>query len=240
MARLACSLLTGFVGALLLAGCNKPDSKVAAPEPVDAAVVDALADPIMSDPDLSAENDAHSAIAARGPVTSALPPIDRSDEAVEAAKDAAAALVGGAPADAPAPISADVAKLREAVTAAQMATASGVARADCVSAVQYTARWAAALPGPLQVYPRGAVEEAAGTDASGCGLRVVHFRTPVAIDDVVAFYYARLRAAGYPAEHGASGDEHVLRGRKGNTAYVIYVRKAEDGLTAADVIVAGA
>jgi len=56
----------------------------------------------------------------------------------------------------------------------------------------------------------------------------------------MAFSYARLRASVYPAEHGAAAGEHVRRGRKGNAAYLVYVRKAEGGLVATDVIVAGA
>jgi hypothetical protein len=231
-------LLLPVAGALLLASCGGGQSNAAPPAPDDAAVTDALADPIMTDPDLLSQNQAHAAIVVAPPMNSALPPIDRSAEAIAAATDAAAQMVGRAIPDAPAPASADLSPFREAVTAAQMAVATRVAAPGCAANVSYTARWAAALPAPLQVYPRGAVEEAAGTDAGGCGLRVIHFRTPVAVDDVMAFYHARLRAAGYPAEHVAQDAEHVLRGRKGGRAYLIYLRPA-DGLTAADVVVAG-
>jgi hypothetical protein len=239
MFRAASNLLTVLAGALLLASCGGAEKKAAAAPPDDAAVSDALADPIMTDPDLTSQNQAHAAVVAAGPVTSALPPIDRSPEAIAAAEDAAKQLVGGPIADAPSPAAADLALLRDALTAAQMAAAARITRDDCLQAIAYTARWAALLARPFEVYPRGAVEEAAGTDAGGCGLRVVHFRTPVAVDDVVAFYHARLRAAGYPVAHGADGADHVLRGRKGAVAYVLYVRPAEDGLTAADIVVAG-
>lgn len=224
---------------LLLAGCGGTAEDVPAPPPQDAAIVDALSDPLMTDPDLVAQNQAHAAIAAGGPVSAALPPIDGSDEAVAAARDEAAQLAGGTipPPSAASPGS--LAGLRDAVTAAQMAAAAGVARGDCAHAVEYTARWAALLPAPLAVYPRGAVEEAAGTDAGGCALRAVHFRTPVAVDDVVAFYHARLRAAGYPVRHQVDDAEHALRGRKGGSAFLVYVRRAGDGLTAADIVVAG-
>jgi len=140
---------------------------------------------------------------------------------------------------APAPSAGDLKPFREAVTAVQMASVAKVSQ-GCVQSAAYTARWAAALTGPLQVYPRGAVEEAAGTDASNCGLRVVHFKTPVPSDDVLAFYHARLRAAGYPVEHVGDGADHLLRGRKGASIYAIYVRKDDDGLTATDIITAGA
>ncbi|MBW8753062.1 MAG: hypothetical protein JF595_02745 [Sphingomonadales bacterium] len=224
---------------ILLAGCGAAEKDAPARLPEDAAISDALADPIMTDPDLTSQNQAHAAIAVSGPVSSALPPIDRSDDAIAGAKDAAARLLGGTIPPVPAPSPGEFKALRDAVTAAQMAEAAELADARCTKLAEYTARWAAALPEPLQVYPRGAVAEAAGTDAGGCGLRVVHFSTPVAPGDVLAFHFARLRAAGYPVQHGADGDDHVLRGRKGGARYVIYVRKSEDGLTAADIVVAG-
>lgn len=233
------ALLSGLAGSLLLAGCGGGEKAAAVPVPEDAAITAALSDPIMTDPDLAWQNEAHSAVAVSGPANAALPPIDRSKEAIEAAREDAARLVPGTPPAVPAPSAEDLTPLREAVTAAQMAAAAQVARAECIANVAYTARWAAALPEPLQVYPRGAVEEAAGTDAGGCGLRVVHFRTPVAVEEVIAFHNARLRAAGYPVRHGAEGGAHALRGRKGGAAYVVFVRQAEDGLTAADIVVGG-
>lgn len=224
---------------LLLAGCGGGAKHAPPPLPQDAAIGDALADPIMTDPDLVSQNGAYSAVAVSGPANAALPPIDRGDDAIRAARVDAASLLGGAPAPVPVPSSGDLKAFREAVTAAQMAIAAKVANPGCIQNIAYTARWAAMLAAPLQVYPRGAVEEAAGTDADSCGLRAVHFKTPVAPDDVLAFHYARLRGAGYPVKHIADGGDHVLRGRKGTASYVIYVRRAEDGLTAADIVVAG-
>lgn len=224
---------------LLLTGCGGADRDASPPAPVDAAISDALADPIMTDPDLVSQNGAYAAVAVSGPVSSALPPINRDAAAIGAARDEASALLGNTIPAVPAPSSGDLKAFREAVTAAQMASLSGVGQ-SCVQNAAYTARWAAMLTGPLQVYPRGAVEEAAGTDAGGCALRVVHFKTPVGSDDVLAFYHARLRGAGYPVEHVADGADHLLRGRKSAASYAIYIRKDEDGLTAADIIVSGA
>lgn len=239
MHRAAPLLLPGLAGALLLAGCGGAAKDAPPPAPVDAAVIEALSDPIMTDPDLTSQNQAHAAIAVSGPASSALPPIDRSDAAIDAAREAAARLAGGTVLRLPNPSKEDLRALRDAVTAAQMAAAAKLTRADCAGQVRYTARWAAMLPEPVQVYPRGAVEEAAGTDAGGCALRVVHFKTPVPVEDVLAFHHARLRAVGYAVKHGVDDDDHVLRGRKGGSGYLLYVRKAEDGLTAADIVVAG-
>lgn len=223
-----------FASLLILTACGSGQEEASAPAPRDAAIDDALADPIMTDPFLSSQNDAHAAIAAGDPVGAALPPIDRSAEAIAAAKAAA-----GIATPAPAAVNGDLALFRDAVTAVQMAAAAKVTRADCLESAEYTARWAAALPQPFQPYPRGAVAEAAGSDADGCAMRVVHYRTPAPIEDVLAFHNARLRAAGYSAEHVGQGGDHVLKGRKGGSAYAIYVRRAEDGLTSADIVVAG-
>lgn len=232
-------LLSGLAGVLLLTGCGHKETGVAETTPEDAAVAAALADPIMSDPDLTSQDDSHAAIVVSGPIDSSLPPIDASDDAVAAAKDDAAQLMGNRPPAVPRAVTADLSALREALTAGQMAAVSGTTRAGCAANVGYTARWATLLPTPLQVYPRGAVEEAAGTDAGGCGLRVVHFRTPVAPNDVLAFYHARLRRAGYPVGHYADGADHALRGRKGGQGYLVYIRGAAQGLAAVDVVVGG-
>jgi hypothetical protein len=240
MIRPAPFLLPGLAGVLLLAGCGGAEKGAAGPEPEDAAITDALADPIMTDPDLTSQNDAQGGIAVSGPVSAALPPIDRSDSAIDAARDAAARLAGGSISAAPGAEAESLQDLRAAETAAQLAIAAKVTRGECAGEAIYTARWAAPLPGPLEVYPRGAVEEAAGSDAGGCAWRVVRFRTPVPVGDVLAFYHARLRAAGFSARHGADGDDHILRGSKGGLAYAVYARPAENGLTAADVVVGGA
>lgn len=234
------AFLSPACAALLLAGCGgNARNDAPAPPPEDAAILDALADPLMTDPELASQNQADAAIAVSGPVGAALPPIDRGPEAIDAARDAAAALAGKALPPVPEPTAASLADLREALTAAQMALAAKVPGSGCARRAEYSARWAALLPDALQVYPRGAVEEAAGIDAPGCRLRVVHFRTPVPLAEVLGFYHARLRAGGYTAAHEAEGAEHALRGRKGAADYVIYLRKGAEGLTAADIVIGG-
>jgi hypothetical protein len=220
---------------LSLAGCGRAEREPAAPAPVDPAIADALADPIMTDLELAVQNEAHAAIGVSGPVNAALPPIDRSDEAISAAKAAAGTIRGAPPAE-----PGDTKALREAVTAGQMASAARIATPACIGEIRYTARWAAQLPAGFDLYPRGAVEEAAGVARPGCAFRVVHYATPVPVEDVIAFHHAGLRAAGYPAQRLADGADQVLRGRKGATAYVVYVRRDERGLIVVDVILGGA
>src|SRR5690606_31844647 len=121
----------------------------------------------------------------------------------------------------------------------QVAQAARTGNVDCSSKVEYSAQWAARLPQGLEVYPRGAVQEAAGTDRDGCRLRVVHFVIPVEPKDVMDFYFTRATAAGYDARHTLDGGDHVLGGRKGGSAYVVHAKAGEGGLTEVDLVVSG-
>jgi len=129
--------------------------------------------------------------------------------------------------------------VESAATAAQVAQSAKAASADCTKKAQYSATWAAKLPKDLPVYPRGAVQEAAGTDADGCRLRVVNFVSPVTPKDVIDFYFTKATGAGYGAEYRMDGADHVLGGRKGGQAYVVYARKLGNGLTEVDLVASG-
>jgi hypothetical protein len=231
--------LPAMAALLALAGCNESEPP-AAPPAKDPALTGALADQIMVDPELVGQNQANSAITAADSNSVTQPAPAGGTEAIAAAKAEAAKLAGGAIQSAPAPTPGDGKALAaDAATAAQLATVADKSQADCAGKVEYSAHWATALPEPLGVYPRGAVSEAAGTDQAGCRLRVVSFTTPVPPQDVVDFYYTRLRKAGYGAAHRLDGKDHVLGGRKAASAYVVYARPAEDGMTEVDVVAGG-
>ena len=104
----------------------------------------------------------------------------------------------------------------------------------CAAKLGYTARWALQLPTVLPIYPRGHLQEAAGNDLDGCKLRAVNFLTPVAVEDVVAFYNARL--GGASASYRLDGADHVLRASKGGAQFLVLVRKTPDGLTEVDLV----
>jgi len=229
-------LLTSIVGVLLLAGCGSGGDKAPAPKAEDdPAVTSALGDEIMVDPELAGQQG--------GPGASAieLPPEQRTPEAAAAAKAEAVKLAGGTIQSAPTPSGGnDLGKLIEgAATAAQVAAAAKTGKVDCAAKVAYSAKWANALPPALAVYPRGAVQEAAGTDSDGCRLRVVNFTTPVTPGDVVDFYYTRVRAGGYDASHQVDGKDHVLGGKKAGGAYLVYARALDNGLTEVDLVASG-
>lgn len=222
--------------ALMLSACGSKKEQPA-PAESDPAVTGALGEQIMVDPSLS-DGDGAALAANEGKIE--LPPQQRSPEAIQAARDEAMVQVGGNLKSAPAPQTGGASSLVEsAATAAQVAQNAKAASADCTKKAQYSATWAAKLPKDLPVYPRGAVQEAAGTDADGCKLRVVNFVSPVAPDDVIDFYYTKATAAGYGAEHRLDGADHVLGGRKGGQSYLVYARKLANGLTEVDLIATG-
>ena len=83
------------------------------------------------------------------------------------------------------------------------------------------------------------MQEAAGTDQAGCALRVVNFQTPVAIDDVVDFYFSSASKAGYSARRVRDGGDDILGGVKGGASYVVYARRLASGATEVDLVTSG-
>ncbi|MBV1918885.1 MAG: hypothetical protein KUG65_12610 [Sphingomonadaceae bacterium] len=230
-------LLTGIASVALLAGCDQADEKGVPAEEQDPAMTGALDDQIMVDPQLSGQTGA--AVAAGG-ASVELPPEQRSPEVIAAAKQDAAKNAGGTIESAPQPGTGGSASLVEAaVSAARVGQASRAASTDCAGKAEYSMTWATKLPDALSVYPRGAVQEAAGIDADGCALNVVNFVTPVAAKDVLDYYYTRVRQAGYGAAHKMDGDDHVLGGKNGTRAFVVYVRKLDKELSEVEIITTG-
>ncbi|MEZ5947602.1 MAG: hypothetical protein R3C04_12270, partial [Hyphomonas sp.] len=219
----------------LLAGCSGSD-KAGNKGDEDPALTGALDGELMTDPELSGE--AGAAAGAAGGVE--LPPEQRSPEAIAAARQDAAKKAGGTLESATEAGEGSATSLFEgAATAAQVAEQSRATSADCAAKVNYSASWANRLPDALSVYPRAAVQEAAGTDADGCMLAVVNFVTPVDAKDVIDFYYTRARKAGYGAEYHMEGSDHVLGGKNAGKVYVVSARTLDNGLTEVDLISSG-
>jgi outer membrane murein-binding lipoprotein Lpp len=228
--------LASLAGVMLLAGCqNSQKADEAADQ--DPALTGALGDQIMVDPDLAGQDGG--AVRADGGQVE-LPPEQRSPEAIEAAISEAKKMVGGTMKVAPEPATGGTASMVEsAATAAQVAQEAKASSTDCAEKVKYSTAWAAKLPSVFPVYPRGAVQEAAGTDSNGCKLRVVNFVTPVTPGDVIDFYYTRAANGGYGTEYRMDGSDHVLGGKRGTSTYLLYTRKLANGLTEVDLIASG-
>jgi hypothetical protein len=228
-----------FAGALLLAGCSGKDepAKVSNDDP---AMAGALGQPITTDPDLADANGANTAASVPS-ADGSVPSLDMSAQALAAARAAALKLVGGPGAmkKAPPPSSSSALPADSQLTAAARAAASPGGQGDCASKPKYAAAWAAKLPDSFPVYPKAAVQEAAGTDEGACNLRVVNFSTPVPVSEVLDFYYTRASGAGFTAQHARDGAEDVLGGTKGQASYVVYAQKLPNGATSVDLVTNG-
>ncbi|OCC24958.1 hypothetical protein MB02_05820 [Croceicoccus estronivorus] len=227
---------------LALAGCGSSKEEAPSyPAGNDPALTGALADQIMVDPDLAGQNEAAAGVRISA-TDRALPTENNSPEEIAAARRAALKLVGGEDNMKQPPAARKVAgKIPEAAafTAAARAAASSKRGAQCADKVSYTMTWAAKLPATFPVYPRGNVQEAAGTDEGGCALRVVSFTTPVGLQDVMAFYYTRGIRAGYKVDRFLQDGEDMLGGTKGPSSYMVYARSLPSGRTEVDLVTSG-
>lgn len=234
-------VILAAVAALLLAGCDEAPDPAAVIDEDDPALSAALEDQIMVDPDLVGQNRANSA-AAMPPTDGSLPTVDPHPEAIVAARADALRLVGGPgrmrKAQEPRAVAGALPEGAALTAAARAAAASG-GKTDCAAQAQYTMQWAARLPEAFPVYPRGAVQEAAGTDADGCSLRVVNFVTPVPLGEVMDFYFTRAAASGFSAQRVLQDGDDVLGGVKGQASYVVYARRLPSGNTEVDLVTSG-
>ena len=206
---------------LLLVACNGQA------EPAKAS----NEDPALADPALAGRTGANGSASA-----------DMSPQARDAARSAALSLVGGPGAMKQAPAARAVngqLPKDSAVYAAARAAASPGGKGDCASVAKYTAAWAAKLPEAFPVYPKAAVQEAAGTDEGACALRVVNFITPVPVAEVIDFYFTRAGSAGYSAQHIRQGGDDVLGGTKDDASFEVAARALPNGGSSVDLITHG-
>lgn len=211
---------------LLLASCGDATAPIVQPEG-DPAMAAALNDPLMTDPDLVAQNRAsHAALLPERDAS--IPAEDASPRAIATARAEALALVGG-------PGRMKAAPPPEAASS----SASRRAHGQCTRARTRTAAWAAQMPDAFPVYPRAAVQTAAGADEPGCALRTVSFTTPVPPGDVIDFYFTRASHAGFTAEHTVAGGEASLGGTSGTSRFAVRVGVRGDGMTAVELVTSG-
>lgn len=227
-----CALLTSLA---LLAACSEQATTALAPEARDPAVLGAINDPLMVDPDLASQNRPSAALQGGGPASATIPLIKRSAEEIAAAKAEAQKLLGQEVPLAPTPASGDdAASSPETLGLAAAALSSEGKR--CAAKLGYTAAWTTKLPAVLPIYPRGHVQEAAGNDLDRCKLRAVNFLTPVPVEAVAAFYHAWLAKSGGSPALRLDGADTVLTASKGGARFMIYIRKTPDGLTEVDLV----
>jgi hypothetical protein len=223
----------------LLAACGPggertaPDADLIAADPVIAR---ALHDPLMSDPDLASRNEAASAIGFAD--SAALPVPGGSSEAADAAREAMRIeLLGSGPLpDLPSASTAlGPARLGPMSGAGELLAAVGAPRA-CAAGLREDFAIAASLPPAAMIPPRAMVVQAGGSEAQGCGLRIIRYLTPAAPADVLHYHHARAARAGLsPIRHAAPGDSIAASG-KGPERLVVSLRTAANGLTGVTLI----
>lgn len=200
-------------------------------------VEQALNDPLMTDPDLSANNEAAAALTVR--VDGPLPVLPATPEEIAAARAEAAMLVGGADKlRAPPAASGKVAPLAEPHDPSDhLAVLRG--KTACFAALSNSAIWAARLPTALPVYPRGATQAATGGEGNGCRVMAVVFTTPVSPADVLAFYWHQANGAGLAPRRLQAGGQDVLQGQGAGTAFDLRIRTAGDQTMVELAVVSG-
>jgi hypothetical protein len=232
MRRALAFVLCLLIGACAEAPVADPSEAVISRDPVIAR---ALGDPLMSDPDLASRNEANAVVAIND--GGALPVLRGSPEAARAARDAARLdlLDGGAIPDLPAPSRAPRAALPAANTgAAALLDALGAPR-GCAAQLAENFAFAANLAGAAVIMPHAMVMQAAGSDAPGCKLRIVRYRTAATGEDVLQYHHARALRAGLRAQRHARPDALTASGPRGARLIVI-VRPAVHGLNAVDLL----
>lgn len=214
---------------LLLAACGAGEEPSRQAER-DPAVEQALADQIMSDPDLASQNEGNAALTVISDHSLPLPAF--AEGAADDARVEAAEIVGGADKLLPPPAAGPLesGERMEGATLAEIAAKVPSAPA-CMGALSTSAIWAARISAPWAAYPGSATTDAIGGDAAGCHLRVVRFVTPASADDVLSFYAALARKARVPARHSASDGTHVLAGASGPAAFRLALEPNDVGLT---------
>ncbi|MBA2933102.1 hypothetical protein HZF05_03225 [Sphingomonas sp. CGMCC 1.13654] len=119
-----------------------------------------------------------------------------------------------------------------AVTEDGGASAAG---GGCLGGLDYANGWAAKLPADLPMHPSAKLQEAAGHDG-GCQARVVSFAVPGDRGQVIGWYEAKAKAAGYSAGRDDKDGDWNLAGDKGDQAYYIMVGPTQGGETPVDYI----
>ncbi|RIA37827.1 hypothetical protein DFR49_3715 [Hephaestia caeni] len=229
-------IAAGTITALALAACGSeaPRSQrdsTSAPT-LDPALADALADPILVDPDLGQQANGDALRPPDRPPSGGLPPVDIAPIAPPAAPSVHAPEPGGD--------CAECTIARQARTLGALAAAGRDPRTRvCAATLRYSARWAARMPAALPLPRDARVLVAAGTDEGQCALRAARFVTAMPVKGAIDFYYAHASASGFSAEHRADDDMNTLHGTRDRdaAAYAVIVRPRAQGGSVIDLVV---
>jgi hypothetical protein len=221
----------------VLAACSAGERDGDATKPLasDPMVARALHDPLMSDPDLSALNEANAVLGFAG--DNALPVLPATPEAAQAAREAGRLelIEGGEIAPLPSPVTGIGPMPGRGASATELLAAIGAPQ-SCASVLEQGYVWAAALPEPAAIMPQGMVVRAGGADTTACKLRIIRYHTPAAGDDVLEYHFTRALRAGLRPLRYAEGGESLAARAVGGEAWVVAVRETASGLTEVDLL----
>ncbi len=225
-------------GLLIVTACNQSGDE-APPIDYDPIETQALNDPIMADPELSFANEGNMALTATD--DHSLPPPVATRDAIFAATEEAAAMVGGVTAmiALPTPEVETDAPLSDAQLELTVLARRISGTRPCERYVRYDPIWAARMPEAVPIYPLGAVREGAGTDRDGCALRMASYTTPVSADDVATFLNTMAVRANYRTRLERHGAGRLLRGDKPGAAFALHVRRDDADITRVDMVTQG-
>lgn len=214
--------LSGLMLLLVLPGCGGESGEVELALEPDPAIVAALAEPIMIDPDLATQNRGNAAIVIG--TFDGIPAWTRDPDEIARARAAAVRLAGGTLQAAPA---AERQPHPDAPskTPRQLAASLPGISARCLSDMRDGFARVSDLPKAAEVYPGGHVELAAGARGA-CRLVAVRYMTSAEPQDVLDFHYTLLAQRGYRVER----DGDVLMARKGRSSAQIGVTQARGGM----------
>jgi hypothetical protein len=204
----------------------------------DPALMGALQDQIMVDPQLAQQSNKDAIRPPTQPYSAPLPA-----ETVAAGKTAMPkdGELMKAPAPTPAKAGAFTAQ-EQAVTLGGLAARQKNPRtASCAAKLAYSASWAARMPAAMPLHPQARVVEAAGTQGDGCSLRAVTFSTPQPLQTMIDWYYTRAIKGGYGAEHQLKDGQHLLGGtrKSDGAAFILFLSARSDGGTDIDLLADG-
>ena len=178
----------------------------------DPALTMPLQDQIMVDPTLSQQANEDAVRPAERPVQSPIPPGEGGPS-------------GGNPAQ------------TLGALAVEQARVAKDRFNGCQLDVEYSAQWAARLPGDLPLYPKSRVVEAAGSNNGSCGLRAVTAIAPAAPNAVVKHYSDTASRAGFRASTTRDGDHMMVSGWRPSDGAAFYaIVRADAGGTATDFV----
>jgi len=193
----------------LLSGCGGSPSAQSNSNDADPAITSALADPLMADPQLDGRSN-----------KGALRPADLPYQAM-------------VPTGAPYPLSGDAAP----TVLARARPLLGKTFGGCDFSVRYSFGWAARLSPDLTLPSEARVAEAAGSDATGCALRLIAYSTSIGPEAAADVYRRVAKAGSYTLSERNLGPAAVISAARDpdGAAFVVSVTAA-DGGSAVDLV----